>query len=106
MERVCYITRTLHRDNQTAYLDINLVTAKNDGDVFAHPLEVTMPVGDVLVCDTRSHVEHDDTTLTLDVVSITETTKLLLASGIPDVEANCAEVGRERQGVDLDTESS
>ena len=95
MEKVCYITRTLHRDNQTAYLDINLVTAKNDGDVFAHPLEVTMPVRNILIGDAGRHIEHDDTTLTLNVVTITKTTKLLLSSGIPNIEADVAKVGGE-----------
>ena len=51
-----------------------------------------MPVGNVLVGDTRCHVKHDDTTLAVDVVSITETTELLLAGSIPDVKLNGAKV--------------
>ena len=95
-----------HPDRQVTYLDIDFVATENNGDVLAHSLEITVPVGDILVRDTRRHVKHDDTALTLDVVSITETTKLLLASGIPDVKANGTEVGRERQGVNFDTKSS
>jgi hypothetical protein len=53
-----------------------------------------VPVGDVLVCDAGSHVEHDDTALAVDVVSITETAKLLLTSRVPDVELDLAEVLR------------
>lgn len=49
-----------------------------------------MPVGDVLVGDTRGNVEHDDTALSLDVVAVTETAELLLASGVPNVEADGA----------------
>ena len=64
-----------------------------------------MPVRDVLVRDTRRHVEHDDTALALDVVTITETTELLLAGSVPDVEADGTKVGRERKRVNLDTES-
>ena len=64
-----------------------------------------MPVGDVLVGDTGGNVEHDDTTLALDVVAIAETTEFLLSSGVPDVEADGTEVGGEGEGVDLDTES-
>ena len=45
-----------------------------------------MPVGDVLVGNTGSNIEHDDTTLAVDVVAITETTELLLTSSIPDIE--------------------
>ena len=54
----------------------------------------TMPVGHVLVCDARGNIEHDDTALAVDVVAITETTELLLAGGIPDVELNLTKVLR------------
>lgn len=73
-----------------ALLDVDLVTAENDGDVLADTLEVTVPVGDVLVGDTRGDVEHDDTALALDVVAVTETTELLLAGSVPNVEAEGA----------------
>jgi hypothetical protein len=51
-----------------------------------------MPVGDVLVGDTRGNIKHDDTAVSVDVVSITKTTKLLLTGSIPDVELNLAQV--------------
>lgn len=51
-----------------------------------------MPVGDVLVGDTGSDIEHDDTALAVDVVTVTEATELLLASGIPDIELNLTQV--------------
>ena len=78
-----------------ADLHVNLVTAQNDGNVLANALEVAMPVGDVLVGDSGGDIEHDDTALALDVVAIAETTELLLAGGVPDVEADLTEVGRE-----------
>lgn len=53
-----------------------------------------MPVGYVLVCDARGNIEHDDTTLAVDVVAITETAELLLAGSIPDVELNLTKVLR------------
>ena len=65
-----------------------------------------MPVWYVFVCDPRRDVEHDDTALTLDVIAIPEATKLLLTSGIPDVEADGSKVGREFERVDFDAESS
>jgi hypothetical protein len=52
----------------------------------------TVPVGDVLVGDTRSYVEHDDTALAVDVVAITKTTELLLTGSVPDVELDLAKV--------------
>lgn len=47
---------------------------------------LTVPVGNVLVGDTGGNIEHDDTALAVDVVTITETTELLLSSGVPHVE--------------------
>lgn len=43
------------------HLDVNLVSAEDDGDVLADALEIAVPVGDVLVGDPGGDVEHDDT---------------------------------------------
>lgn len=51
-----------------------------------------MPVGNVLVGDTGGDIEHDDTTLAVDVVSISQAAELFLASGIPDIELDRAQV--------------
>ena len=51
-----------------------------------------MPVGDVLVSDTGGDVEHDDAALALNIVTVTETTELLLTSSIPTVETDGAVV--------------
>lgn len=51
-----------------------------------------MPVGDVLVGDTRGDIEHDDTALAVDVVTVTETTELFLTCGVPNIELDLAEV--------------
>ena len=84
-------------------LHVDLVAAEHDRNVLANTLQVTVPVGDVLVGDTGSDIEHDDTALTLDVVTITETTELFLSSGIPNVEADSTEVSGERKRVNLNT---
>jgi hypothetical protein len=60
-----------------------------------------VPVGYVLVSNPGRDVKHDDPALSLDIISIAETTKLLLSSGIPDVEADGTEVGRKFERVDL-----
>lgn len=52
-----------------------------------------MPVWDVLVRDTGCDIEHDNSTLALNIVAVTETTELFLSCGIPNVEANRAKVG-------------
>ena len=53
-----------------------------------------MPVGNVLVGNAGGDIEHDDTALAVDVVTVAETTELLLTGGIPDVELNLAVVLR------------
>lgn len=63
-----------------------------------------MPVGDVLVCNARGDVEHDDAALAVDVVAIAEAAELLLARRVPDVELDGAEVGGEAERVDLYSE--
>ena len=65
-----------------------------------------MPVGNIFIRDTRGNVKHDDTTLALNVVSVSKTTELFLSCSVPHVEANCAEVGVERERMHLNTESS
>jgi hypothetical protein len=51
-----------------------------------------VPVGNVLVGDTGGNIEHDDTALSVDVVTVTETTELLLTGGIPDIEGDLTDV--------------
>lgn len=91
-------------------LHVDLVPGQNDGDVFANANKITclllvrvtgsavlkrertVPVGDVLVGDARRDVEHDDTALSVDVVAIAETTKLLLTCGVPYVKLDLSKV--------------
>ena len=51
-----------------------------------------MPVRDVLVGNARGDVKHDNAALPINVVTISQTAKLLLPCGIPDVEIDLAEV--------------
>ena len=51
-----------------------------------------MPVRNVLVGNTGGHIKHDDAAISVDVVAITKTAKLLLSSSIPDVELNLTKV--------------
>lgn len=49
---------------QKTDLDVDLVTTQHDGNVFTNTLQVSMPVRNVLVGDSGSNIEHDDSTLT------------------------------------------
>jgi len=64
-----------------------------------------MPGGHVLVGDTRGHIEHDESALTLDVVAIPQTSELLLASGVPHVEAYGAAICVKDQWMHLHAQS-
>lgn len=44
-------------------LDVNLVANENDGDVLANSDEILVPLGNVLVSDSRADVEHDDSAI-------------------------------------------
>lgn len=47
-----------------SFLDVDLVTTQHDGDVFTNSFQISVPVRYILVGDSGSNVEHDDTTLT------------------------------------------
>jgi hypothetical protein len=72
-----------------------------------------MPRGHILVGDSTRHVKHDDCAISLDVVTVSQSSKLLLSSTrrrgleerrdirVPGVEADWAKVGVKNQGIDL-----
>ena len=73
-------------------LNVDLISSKDDRNVLAHPDKVPVPVRNILVRDLRSYVEHDDSALSLDIVSVSQPSELLLTSGIPHVEPDGATV--------------
>ena len=58
-------------------LDFDLVSSQDNGDVFTDSSQITMPVGNIFVSDTRGDIKHDNGTLSLNVISITKSTKFL-----------------------------
>ena len=67
-------------------LNINFVTYENDWNILANSHEILIPLWNVLVSDSRADIEHDDTTVSVDVVSISKSSKFLLTGGVPHVE--------------------
>jgi hypothetical protein len=84
-------------------LHINLVTAENNRDILANAAKITMPGRYVLICKTRGHIEHNNSTLAMNIVSITETTELFLTGRVPTVETDLTAVGGEVKRVNLHT---
>eukprot|EP00971_Amphidinium_carterae_P000422 8775-Amphidinium_carterae.1 len=67
------MTRHTHthksRPNSPDRVEMHLVADQYDGDVLAHSHYVAVPVRHIFVGDARSHIEHDDGTLTLSTLS-------------------------------------
>lgn len=64
-----------------------------------------MPVGYVFVGNPGGHVEHNDTALALDIITISQPTEFFLPGRVPYVEADVTKVGVKIERVDFDTKS-
>ena len=64
-----------------------------------------MPVGYVFVGNPGGHVEHNDTALALDVITISQPTEFFLPGRVPNVKADVTKVGVKVERVDLNTKS-
>ena len=54
--------------------NINFVTNQNDWNVFANSDKIFIPFWNILVSNSRADIEHDNTTVSSDVVSVSKTT--------------------------------
>ena len=84
--------------------NLDFIPSEDDGDIFTDTRQIPMPIRYIFVGDAGCHVEHDDGALSLDVVSVAESSEFLLSCGIPYVEFDRAAVGVECERVDFDTE--
>lgn len=66
--------------------DIDFVAAQNDRDIFAYTNQVSMPIWYIFVGNTRCYIEHNNSALTLDVVTITKTTEFFLTGCNPQMK--------------------
>jgi hypothetical protein len=53
---------------------------------------LTMPVGNILIGNAGGDIEHDDAALTVDVVTISQATKLFLTRCVPDVKCDLSKI--------------
>mmetsp|Transcript_26955 Transcript_26955/g.63311 ORF Transcript_26955/g.63311 Transcript_26955/m.63311 type:complete len:233 (-) Transcript_26955:98-796(-) len=84
-----------------AIFDFNFISAQHNWNILANSSQITVPVGNILVCNTRGYIEHDNSTLALNVVSVTKSSELLLSGSVPNVEFDGTTVGVEAQGMHL-----
>ena len=82
-------------------LDVHLVAGQDDWDVFAYTYQISVPIGDIFVGDTRGDVKHNDRALALNVVTVAKAAKFLLTCGIPHVKPDGTAVGVEDQGMNF-----
>ena len=87
-------------------LDIDLVPTEHDGYTLTHVLQITMPHWHIIVGRPSCHIKHDDGTLCLDIVAVSQTPKLLLTSRVPYVELDGSPAGVEHYGMNLNTNCS
>uniref|UniRef100_A0A7N0UVR8 Uncharacterized protein n=1 Tax=Kalanchoe fedtschenkoi TaxID=63787 RepID=A0A7N0UVR8_KALFE len=76
-------------------LHISLVPTQYNVNVLTNHVKVVMPCREILICQASSNVKHDNGTMPLNVVTISKTTKLLLASSVPTVKPNLPAVYEE-----------
>lgn len=62
-----------------------------------------MPSWNILVTQSGCDIEHDNRTLPMDVVSVPQASKLLLACCVPTIESNWPAIREEIQGAYIDT---
>ena len=51
-----------------SFLDVDLVSAKNNWNIFTDSNEISVPIWDVFVSNSGSHVKHDNCTLALNAI--------------------------------------
>ena len=52
-----------------SFQKFNLVAAQDNRNRFAHTHNIPMPIGDILVGHPSGNIEHNDSTLAIDVIS-------------------------------------
>ena len=85
--------------------NVHLVPTQNYGDVFTDSHQVSVPVGHILVGYTGGNIKHDDATLSLNVVAISQSPELFLPSCVPYIEADGSSVGVKHQRAHFYTDS-
>lgn len=82
-------------------LDVDLIPTQHRGYTLTHVLQVSMPYWDIVVGRSGCYIKHDDGTLRLDVVAVSQASEFLLASCVPYVELDGSPASVEHYGVNL-----
>jgi hypothetical protein len=91
-------------------LHIDLISNQNDWNILANSHEILVPFWYILVSNSGTNVKHNDCALTTNtakvseidlLVSISESTKLLLTCCVPDIEFDSSMIGIENHWVNF-----
>jgi hypothetical protein len=85
----------------SSFQHIDFVPTEDDWDVLTNSNDVTVPIWNILVRGPGSDIKHDDGTIALDIISVTQSSELFLSSSVPNIEADDAAVCMERKGVNF-----
>jgi hypothetical protein len=89
-----------------AVLDIDFVTNEHYWNVLTNTSQVLVPLRNIRVSDSSAHIEHDDSAVTTNVVTISKSSELILTCSIPNIESDLSSASEEGHRMYLNTESS
>jgi hypothetical protein len=87
-------------------IHINLVSTKNNRNVLTYPAKIHVPSWDILVSQASSNIKHNNCTLPMNIVTISEATKLLLPNSVPTIKANLPTVCEKIERMYFNTNGS
>mmetsp|Transcript_11469 Transcript_11469/g.15919 ORF Transcript_11469/g.15919 Transcript_11469/m.15919 type:complete len:215 (+) Transcript_11469:3515-4159(+) len=84
---------------------IDFVSAQNNRNSFTNSDEISVPVWNILVGHSGGNIEHDDCSLSLNVVTISESTEFFLSSSVPNIESNRSTISVKSQRMHFNSQS-
>lgn len=82
---------------------VNFVSDQDNGDVVADSGEVLIPFGDVLIGDSGGDVEHENSGIGTNIVTLTKSSEFFLSGSVPEGKFDRSVVGVEGDGADLNS---
>ena len=104
--KVLQVTLAMEGDLAGFYFSvflIDFVSNQNNGDVITDSGEIFIPLWHVFVGDSGGDIEHEDGSVSTNIISLTKSSKLFLSCGIPEWELNWAMVSVESDWANFNT---
>jgi hypothetical protein len=85
-------------------LDVAFVATHDDGNVLTNTNKISMPVGYIFICHPRRNIKQDNSTIRVYVITISQSSKFLLSSGVPNIKLNQSSISVELQRMNFNTQ--